>query len=315
LEAGMTGQATSSVAIGPGAGGYFQGSSSVAIGNAAGTYGQAGLTGGSVAIGYSAGFTGQGSNAIAIGAYAGSSGQENSTIILNATGTALNGTIGQTGAFYVSPVRNQAPSDLNYNMLGYNETTKEIIQLDQPIVFKGLLESTGVLNDWKLYTVGGPLSNVQIPTLFVFSYNGSVGPTGYVGPTGHIKWAGTGLTGATGSTGHYGFSVVTTGTYELTFSNFYNASNLTNSTQYAIVGWNSETAQHIYREMVWLTPSSTFTEAMDAGLICENKALVYFGTDTAKFYYYVVSFTKPWSFPTYSPSASLTMKLLYPTNS
>jgi hypothetical protein len=57
----------------------------------------------SVKIGSGAGRTGQGSSAIAIGKDAGTSSQHDNSIILNASGAALNS--GGTSRFYVKPVR------------------------------------------------------------------------------------------------------------------------------------------------------------------------------------------------------------------
>ncbi len=114
-QAGETSQGSIAVAIGQNAGQDNQGSSGIAIGYYAGkdtqgtgavslgytaaqvTQGQAG-----VAIGWSAGQTNQGAYAIAIGYRAGFTNQNASSIVLNASGVALNA----AGAgFYVDPIR------------------------------------------------------------------------------------------------------------------------------------------------------------------------------------------------------------------
>ena len=130
-NAGNIGQGEASVAIGPSAGFSGQGQQSVAIGLSAGFSGQqqfsvaigsnAGNIGqgqSSVAIGPSAGNIGQGLSSVAIGPGAGNINQPANTIILNAQATnQLNGVAGQTGSFYVNPVRNSGtgPSGLFYN--------------------------------------------------------------------------------------------------------------------------------------------------------------------------------------------------------
>jgi hypothetical protein len=135
-NAGYTGQVAGAVAIGWDAGETTQGNSAVAVGSGAGKTSQGY---GAVAVGSGAGYTGQGTQAVAIGLYAGyitqgaysvaigqQAGQTNqpaNTIILNATGVAVNGVAAQTSSFYVDPIRNDAsPSNVVY----YNTTTKEV---------------------------------------------------------------------------------------------------------------------------------------------------------------------------------------------
>jgi hypothetical protein len=77
-----------------------------------------------VAIGSSAGQYNQGENAIAIGNSAGYQAQAARTIILNATGTALNGVANQTNSLYINPIRNSTTQVTNH--LYYNTTTKEV---------------------------------------------------------------------------------------------------------------------------------------------------------------------------------------------
>ena len=148
---GQTSQGPQSVAIGYGAGAATQGVSSVAVGNLAGSTTQGGLsvavgsgagqvnqgyeavavgfTTGlqdqgtwSVAIGSYAGAFSQGEDAIAIGRFAGQTDQPDNTIILNASGSAVDGVAAQTNSFYVAPIRTTA----NGTPLMYNSTTKEI---------------------------------------------------------------------------------------------------------------------------------------------------------------------------------------------
>ena len=135
VNAGETSQGASSVAIGANAGYIAQGGSSVAIGFVAGNGGQGntavaiGASAGyanqgadAVALGFGAGEFSQGLQAVAIGAYAGQTSQPANTIILNASGSAVNGVAAQTNSFYVAPIRTTA----NGTPLMYNSTTKEI---------------------------------------------------------------------------------------------------------------------------------------------------------------------------------------------
>ena len=118
--AGQFTQGSNAVAIGESAGNATQGSGAVAVGFGAGKTSQVALA---VAIGSGAGETSQGSNAVAIGYRAGRTSQAANTIILNATGSAVDGVAAQTNSFYVSPIRTAtATSDVLY----YNTTTKEI---------------------------------------------------------------------------------------------------------------------------------------------------------------------------------------------
>jgi hypothetical protein len=150
-NAGLTSQGSVAVAIGSGAGESAQGSGSVSIGVSSGSINQnveavaigrtAGFTTqgiaavaigleagqqsqgfGAVAIGDAAGKLSQGGSSVAIGGGAGETSQPANTIILNATGVAVNGVALQTNSFYVAPIRTTA----NGTPLMYNSTTKEI---------------------------------------------------------------------------------------------------------------------------------------------------------------------------------------------
>ena len=133
LQAGASNQGAASISIGQGAGGNTQGSNAIAAGYLAGYdnqgtgsialgYTAAQVTQGdsAVSIGWSAGQTNQGDYAIAIGYRAGFLNQNVSSIILNASGAALN----STGAgFYVNPVRSTTSSA---RPLVYDASTSEI---------------------------------------------------------------------------------------------------------------------------------------------------------------------------------------------
>ena len=105
---------TEGVSIGKGtsAGDYAQ-----AIGNNAGNASQ-GVA--AVAIGSQAGETSQGDKAIAIGQYAGQTNQAANSIVLNATGAALENTTADS--FVVKPIRNASGT----HSLEYNPTTGEV---------------------------------------------------------------------------------------------------------------------------------------------------------------------------------------------
>ena len=118
-NAGYITQGPQAVAIGFDAGNGLQGAVAVAIGSNAGRVSQGADA---VALGFGAGEFSQGLQAVAIGAYAGGTSQPANTIILNASGSAVNGVAAQTNSFYVAPIRTTA----NGTPLMYNSTTKEI---------------------------------------------------------------------------------------------------------------------------------------------------------------------------------------------
>jgi hypothetical protein len=124
-NAAMYSSSNQSVSIGYRAGFTGQGDETVAIGQGAGNHKQGT---GAIAIGFNAGNTGQGANSIAIGNLAGvgsgTSNQEPNTIILNATGMQVDGVTGQTGSFYVAPIRSDNTQTLG---LAYNPSTNEIV--------------------------------------------------------------------------------------------------------------------------------------------------------------------------------------------
>ena len=136
--AGTTNQGEEAVAIGHNSANVSQGIQSVAVGyntahGSTGGYavaigGHAGYDGqktGAVAIGSFAGGFNQNSFSIAFGANAGYNDQASNTIILNATGSAMNGVAGQGDSFYVAPIRDYANAN-TFSPLGYNPTSKEI---------------------------------------------------------------------------------------------------------------------------------------------------------------------------------------------
>ena len=126
--AGGISQADYTIAIGSAAGYSNQSTNAIAIGGSAGsdTQGQ-----GAVALGYYAGAKLQGQNSIAIGSRAGANDnagappQPDNIIILNASGLEVDGTPGLTGAFYVTPVREDRTQTVP---LMYNPLTYEIVQ-------------------------------------------------------------------------------------------------------------------------------------------------------------------------------------------
>jgi len=141
-NAGNSGQQRWATAIGDGAGQNNQGQRAFALGTAAGQTNQGGdavaLGSGagytnqgseSVAIGNGAGYINQGSNAVAIGYRAGYTTASNNTIILNASGSELNGVAGQQNSFYVKPIRKVTSATLpaGFSMMAYNTSTGEII--------------------------------------------------------------------------------------------------------------------------------------------------------------------------------------------
>jgi hypothetical protein len=116
--AGQTSQGSYAVAMGFQSGQFSQGTDAVAIGPFAGNTGQGSYA---VAMGFQAGQLSQGTDAVAIGPYAGHANQPANSIIINASGEALNGSI--YSAFYVKPIRSDSTAS---NILQYNTNTNEI---------------------------------------------------------------------------------------------------------------------------------------------------------------------------------------------
>ena len=119
-NAGSIAQGAQAVAIGFEAGNGLQGVVAVAIGSNAGRMSQGADA---VALGFGAGEISQGLQAVAIGAYAGGTSQPANTIILNASGSAVNGVAAQTNSFYVAPIRNATGAN---GVVQYDSTTREV---------------------------------------------------------------------------------------------------------------------------------------------------------------------------------------------
>lgn len=116
-NAGSNVQGLNAVAVGANAGNDSQGRQTVAIGNLAGAINQGQRA---TAIGSLAGSLNQGEYALALGNFAGGSDQPANSIILNASGQALNGS---AAGFFVDPVRISTSTN---NILSYDPSTKEI---------------------------------------------------------------------------------------------------------------------------------------------------------------------------------------------
>ena len=120
IYAGNSNQGIESVAIGTSAGFNNQSSFGIAIGYYAASNTQ-GFN--AIAIGSNAGRIYQGDYAVAVGALAGYANQSTCTIVINATGAALD-TV-QASSFYVAPIRYD--STVTTSFLQYNTTTKEVV--------------------------------------------------------------------------------------------------------------------------------------------------------------------------------------------
>jgi hypothetical protein len=217
-NAGKVGQESASVAIGVNAGNSEQKSGSIAIGENAGQFGQqsagvaigvnAGNTGqksGSIAIGQSAGLIGQATNSIALGSNSARLGQgtnsiaignlasgglyqENNTIILNATGSNLNGAAGRSGRIYIAPIRTDNTQTL---ALGYNPLTKEVVT-STTVGTVGGRNTEVIFNDNGVYNGTPSLTYVKdTTTLLLVGDTGEVTEPYYAGITGFQQVNGT----------------------------------------------------------------------------------------------------------------------------
>ena len=114
--AAQTNQGVQSIAIGANSGNASQGLQAVAIGNLAGSLNQGQRA---VALGSLAGATNQGDYAVALGNFAGGTNQPANSIVINASGLALNGS---AAGFYADPIREVTGPQVLY----YNPADKEI---------------------------------------------------------------------------------------------------------------------------------------------------------------------------------------------
>ena len=121
--AGTTDQDSQAVAVGTSAGRERQGSQATALGRYAGQNDQ-GVS--AVAIGHSAGRETQGTVAIAIGKLAGETNQAANSIVINATGSAVENTTASSTV--IQPVRNQASA----NVMMYNPANGELTHTATP---------------------------------------------------------------------------------------------------------------------------------------------------------------------------------------
>ena len=126
-SAGNANQSDYGIAVGAQAGQSAQQQYATAVGFQAGLSGQ---NREAVAIGRNAGQFNQGTQAIAIGSYAGQTSQVAGSIILNASGSALN--ITQAG-FFVRPIRGVATTT---PVVVYNTTTRELTYNTSSIKYK-----------------------------------------------------------------------------------------------------------------------------------------------------------------------------------
>jgi len=127
-NSGQTTQGANTVAVGYKSGWDTQGEGAVAVGYEAGENDQ---QANAIAIGYQSGSFNQGEDSIALGKLAGNPfNQADNSIVLNATGVALNTTT--TGTFNVKPVRSVLGGGLpsGFKQVAYNPTTGEFIYYD-----------------------------------------------------------------------------------------------------------------------------------------------------------------------------------------
>ena len=138
--AGRNIQADEAIAIGYAAGYSTQGPNCIAIGGGAGADNQQEF---SIAIGKFAGYTNQGTGSIAIGKFAGVTNQAARSIIIYANDdtSALENTV--AGSCKIAPIRS-APSSNDYNVLLYNNNTKEVVR------------STGTTSAGKTFIIDHP---------------------------------------------------------------------------------------------------------------------------------------------------------------
>ena len=164
-QAGVTSQGDNAVAVGYLAGNDTQGTSAVAVGIQAG---QSDQGDNAVAIGRYSGQNNQGNKAVAVGYAAGLTDQHANSIILNASGVALDS--GGVSRFYVKPIR--AATDAS-NVVTYNATTGEVLDckgitvntLGHVTAIKILGDGSGLTALSALNVTTGLLDTLRIPDL------------------------------------------------------------------------------------------------------------------------------------------------------
>jgi hypothetical protein len=180
--AGYNIQRVNAVAIGSEAGYYGQTSNAVAIGTAAG-YNIQGTN--AVAIGNGAGYFTQGQYAVAIGYQAGYSAQAANSIVINASGSAVNGSA--SSGFYVAPIR----SNTHTLVLGYDTSTNEITYSSNITVEQ--INIRGLLGVIRIYDVNGSILSWEISNINGLLDFSQVSDSGkmYLAPDGQLYLVGT----------------------------------------------------------------------------------------------------------------------------
>lgn len=158
---GATAQLANGIAIGINAGPLNQQTDAIAIGASAGISSQGANA---VAIGHRAGGTNQHANSVAIGAGAETA---NSAIVLNATGSVLQGPL---SGLYAKPVRNDVANIAESVM--YNTTTGEVTY-SNTIALAGNITG-GNFNTSGLVSANGNVIGGNITTSGLMSANGNV---------------------------------------------------------------------------------------------------------------------------------------------
>ena len=161
--AGYNNQGTAAVAFGRESGEINQGQYAVAVGPGAGYTGQGADA---IAIGYNAGATSQGASAVAIGSLAGQTSQPANTIILNASGSAVNGVTLQTNSFYVAPIRNTTGAN---GVVQYDATTKEVTYSSALGTVSGTLSGTFTGNIFTTLIDSADSSAITVTPATIFS--------------------------------------------------------------------------------------------------------------------------------------------------
>jgi len=175
-DAGATDQGGDAVAVGESAGLTTQGSGAVAVGNYAGSNTQGNFA---VAIGADAGSDTQGEAAVAVGYGAGQNNQGNNSIILNATGSALDQTTADT--FTVAPVRNDTSNIAE--VMFYNTTSKEV-------TYGNTLSVAGNITGAYILGNGSGLTSLPIPAVAQdITSNGAMSIMTYDGNLKYVNYA------------------------------------------------------------------------------------------------------------------------------
>ena len=151
---------------------------------------------------------------IAIGAYAGQTNQAANTIILNASGSAVNGISAQANSFYVNPIRSTTPQA---GFVYYNSGTYEVVY-STSLGYPTGSSSGGAVTQTSIRTNGVTINKLT-GQITLFAAAGSASPTTFTVTNSTVSAVDTVIVNCSSSTNTYlaFVTAITSGTFNITF--------------------------------------------------------------------------------------------------